>query len=154
MLHLESVLLSLLLPLAVLTLPLFVEGAANERLVHLLVGVVAVYVVHGWALRDDDASCAAQIIQMRFHDVLIREYFRLGLLGRSAGCNTLVAQLSHDVAAHGGTHLQLVLGWQTAQVLQIGRNSLADHDRAGEAKPLLFAQVGAAPHLLLGLVVT
>ena len=90
---------------------------------------------------------------MRFHDVLIREYFRLGLLGRSAGCNTLVAQLSHDVAAHGGTHLQLVLGWQTAQVLQIGRNSLADHDRAGESETLLLAQVGAAPRLSLGLVV-
>ena len=56
---------------------------------------------------------------MRFHDVLIWVYVRLRGLGRSTRCDTLITQLADDVAAHGGAHLQLVLGWQTAQVLQI-----------------------------------
>lgn len=91
---------------------------------------------------------------MSLHDVLVREDFRLRLLCWSAWSNALIAQLPDDVATHCGADLQLVLGGQAAQVLQIGGNGLTDHDRAGEAEPLLLAQVGAAPHLLLSLVVT
>ena len=77
----------------------------------------------------------------------------MGLLRWSAWGNSLVAELSDDVATHCGAYLELVLGWQAAQILQIRGNGLADHDRTGESEPLLFAQVRAAPHFFLGLMV-
>jgi len=69
MLHLKSLMLSLLLSLAILALPLLVQRTSYEGLIHLLVRIELVDVVHGWPLRADYAAGCTQIIQMAFHDV-------------------------------------------------------------------------------------
>ena len=127
-LHLVAFLLTGRFALTVLALTLLVERAADEGLVHLLVGVELVDVVQRWALRDDDATGGAQVVELVLRDVGASEHFGLGLLGRCSGGDALISQLWHDVSAHRRTDLKLVLSRQAAQVLEIRSHGLADHD--------------------------